>query len=102
MKNENEKAEQVFDCLAVTNVQVFPLKEAVGHVKGLATVTLNDQLVIRGLRILDGADGLFVGYPVDPFFKGEKNRYIIFPTTCQLKEHIENCILEKYHAIMEA
>ena len=89
-----------FDCLAVTQVQVFPFKEGVnlGHLKGLAQVVLNDQLVIRGLRIMDGLNGLFVSYPVDPFYKGEDFRSIVNPITRQLREHIENCVLEKYQA----
>lgn len=89
-----------FDCLAVTNVQVFPFKEGpqMGHMKGAAIVVLNDQIIIRGLRIMDGEYGMFVGYPMDPFFKGEDFRSLITPMTRQLREHIENCVLEKYQA----
>jgi stage V sporulation protein G len=89
-----------FECIAVTQVDVFPFQGGVnlGHMKGLARVVLNDQLVIRGLRIMDGFNGLFVSYPDDPFFKGEDLRSIVFPITCQLREHIENCVLEKYQA----
>lgn len=89
-----------FDCLAVTQVQVFPFKEGVnlGHIKGLAQIVLNDQLVIRGLRIMDGHDGLFVSYPIDPFYKADDFRTILNPITRQLREHIENCVLEKYQA----
>ena len=89
-----------FDCLAVTQVQVFPFKDGVnlGHIKGLAQIVLNDQLVIRGLRIMDGLNGLFVSYPIDPFFKGDDFRTIVNPITRQLREHIENCVLEKYLA----
>lgn len=89
-----------FDCIAVTDVKVFPFKEGVnmGHMKGMASVTLNDQLVVRGLRIMDGENGLFVGYPNDPFYKGEELRSICFPITRMLREHIENCVLEKYQA----
>lgn len=87
-----------FDCLAVTQVQVFPFKDGVnlGHLKGLAQIVLNDQLVIRGLRIMEGINGLFVSYPLDPFYKGDGFRSIANPLTRQLREHIENCILEKY------
>lgn len=90
-----------FDVLAVTDVKVFPFKDGVnlGHHKGYAQVTLNDQLVIRGLRIMDGENGLFVGYPLDPFYKGEDLRSVCFPITRQLREHIENCVLEKYMEI---
>lgn len=99
-KNTETQIANVFDCLAITNVQVFPFKEgpSMGHMKGLATVVFNDQLMLRGLRIMDGENGLFVGYPNDPFYKGEDFRCIAQPITRQLREHIENCILEKYQA----
>lgn len=102
MATVNETVEHTFDCLAVTSVQVFPFKETLGRVKGMAVVVLNDQLIVRGLRVLDGENGLFVSYPVDPFFKGEEFRSIVFPITRQLREHIENCVLEQYQQAMEA
>lgn len=92
-----------FNCLAVTQVQVFPLKEGLGSktLKAFAQVVLNDQLVIRGLRIMDGVNGLFVSYPLDPFFQGEEFRTVVNPITRQLREHIENCVLEKYQTVVE-
>jgi stage V sporulation protein G len=99
-KPEEKETSSAFDCLAVTQVQVFPFKEgpSMGHLRGLASVVLNDQLQLRGLRIIDGENGLFVGYPVYPFYKGEDFRSVCFPITRQLREHIENCVLEKYSA----
>lgn len=92
-----------FDCLAVTNVQVFHFRADVnlGPVKAMAKIVLNDQLVIRGLRVMDGENGLFVSYPLDPFFKGDGVRSVCNPITRQLREHIENCVLEKYQATVE-
>ena len=107
MSNKDAKKEKetssAFDCLAVTQVQVYPFKEtpSMGHVKGMASVVLNDQFQIRGLRIMEGDNGLFVGYPVDPFHKGEDFRSLCFPITRQLREHIENCVLEKYSAAVD-
>lgn len=100
MANENQRQEQTFDCLAVTSVLVFPFRDgpSLGHIKGLAQVVLNDQFLVRGLSIMDGENGLFVGYPVDSFFKGEEYRTVCNPVTRQLREHIENCVLEKYQA----
>ena len=79
MPEKETEASSAFDCLAVTNVQVYPFQEgpSMGHTKGIASIVLNDQFMIRGLRVMDGENGLFVG---------------------QLREHIENCILEKYQA----
>ena len=72
-----------------------------GRIKGYATITLNDQFQIRGLRIIEGDLGLFVGYPNDPFYKGDDYRSVCFPITRQLREHIETCVLEKYQASLE-
>ena len=85
-----------FDCLSVTQVQVYPFKDGVnmGNMVGLATVVLNDQLQIRNLRIMNGANGLYVAYPHDS--QDENFRSIVLPVTRVLREHIENCVLEKY------
>lgn len=88
-----------FDCLVVSNVQVFPFMDGLnyGHVKAYAQIVLNDQIIIRGLRVMESDFGLFVSYPVDPFFGGDEFRSVCFPITRQLREHIENVVLEKYH-----
>ena len=84
---EKEKKEWnasgAFDCLAVTSVQVYPFREgpSMGHIKGLASIVLNDQFLIRGLRVMEGENGMFVGYPVDPFFKGDEYRSVCNPIT---------------------
>lgn len=98
---QKKKSNLEFDCLAVTSVQVYPFKEDpfMGHIKGIASVVLNDQFMVRGLRVMEGENGMFVGYPIDPFFKGEDLHCIAQPITRKLREHIENCILEKYQEI---
>ena len=98
MAKKEQKTEKGFECMSVTSVQVFPFREGakIGNILGLANVVLNDQLVIRGLRVMDGENGMFVGYPVDPFYKGEDLRSTVFPMTRALREHIETCVLEKF------
>ena len=98
MAKKEKKAGTGFDCLAVTNVQVYPFRDGAicGNILALATVVLNDQLTIRGLRVMDCEYGMVVGYPNDPFYKGEDLRSTVFPITRALREHIENCVLEKY------
>jgi stage V sporulation protein G len=94
----SKKEIKSFDCLAVSEVRVFPFREgpSIGSMKALAEIVLNDQFIVRGLRIKDGENGLYVAYPLDPFYKGEESRSICNPITRQLREHIENCVLEKY------
>ena len=102
-KTEEKEISSAFDCLAVTQVQVYPFEEGpfTGKMLAMASIVLNDQLQVRGLRIMEGENGLFVGYPNEPFYKGEDFRSVCFPMTRQLREHIENCVLEKYQAFLD-
>jgi stage V sporulation protein G len=61
--------EQKFDCLSVTHVEVSVFKQGayLGKLRGFATIVLNGQLQIRGLMIMDSENGLYVGYPTDPY-----------------------------------
>ena len=84
------------ECLKVTNVEVYPFKPGAnkGHQLGVAKIVLNDQLQIRNLRIMDGENGKYVGYPID---KSADDWFsIALPITRQLREHIEQVVLEKY------
>ena len=102
-KAAEKEISSAFDCLAVTQVQVFPFQQgpSMGHLLGLASVVLNDQFLVRGLRIMKGDNGLYVGYPDDPFYKGEDLRSVCCPITRHLREHIETCVLEKYRASLD-
>lgn len=86
-------AQSAFDCLACTDVQVFP-QANLGDTKALANVVINDQLLVRGLRVVEGCNGLYVSYPKE--LRGDTPRAVLFPVTRQLREHVENCVLEKY------
>ena len=94
MTDKEENIE--YERLTVTDVKVHPLQAQTAHIMGLATIVLNDQVVVRGLRVMDGESGLFVGYPNDPFYKGEDLRTVFQPINRQLREHIEDKVLEKY------
>lgn len=103
MAKKGHKAEKGFECLSVTSVQLYPFRDGKhpGKILGVANVVLNDQLTIRGLRIMDGVNGMYVGYPNDPYYNGEDLRSIVFPITRGLREHIEKCVLEKYQSETE-
>lgn len=98
MSYETEtKQETGFDII-VTNIKIFPFKDAcMGGIRAFANIVLNDAIIIRGLRIINSDNGLFVSYPVDPFFHGTNYRSIIVPVTRELREYIENEVLKQYH-----
>lgn len=109
-----EKQQTAPDTITVTDVQIEIIepgkrpKFANGtkcldtfdqHIKGLATVVLNGCFVVRGLRIMDGENGLFLAYLNDPLYKGEDFRTLCHPITRRLREHIEDTVLTKFTEI---
>lgn len=87
--------------IKVTNVRVFPFKETsqMMHTKGMANITLNDAIVIRGLRIMNGMNGLFVAYPTDPFYKGDDARSVVAPSRDDVRSYIEAVVLNKFNEV---
>lgn len=96
MNPEPPNADKEYPCLKITSCQVFPLREPMGKTKALARCMLNEQIQLTGLRIVDGCNGLFVAFPNDPSYKGDDYRSIYYPVTRELREHIENTLIEKY------
>ena len=97
----NKKKINAFDCICVTDVRIIPIEsiEGLTHTKALAEVVFNDQLLIRGIRVVEGENGLYISYPY-PFHptKGEDGqpRSTVFPITNALRDHVEAVVLEKY------
>lgn len=90
------------ETLQITSCQVFPIKTPLGKTCGFARAVLNEQIQLTGLRIVDGANGLFVSYPNDPSYKGEDYKSLFYPLTRELRDHIESVILSKYEEALKA
>lgn len=98
MSYETETKQETGCGIIVTNIKIFPFKDAgIGHIRALANIVLNDAIMIRGLRIMEGTNKPFLCYPVDPFFNGTNLRSVIVPLSRELREYIENEVLKQYH-----
>ena len=95
-----KKNNAFFDVLTCTNVQVYPCKEFGGKTKAFARIAVNEQLQLTNLRVVDGVNGFFVSYPLDPYYKGEEYHSVFYPLNKELREHIEQCVLEKYQEMI--
>lgn len=95
-----EKTEQKTNgTLRVTDVRILRFKDGIdaGRIRAVAEVTLEGQLLLKGLRVTEGEGGLFVAYPHDPFYRGEDYRTLYAPVTRELRERIEDAVLGTYH-----
>ena len=102
----NKKKINAFDCICVTDVKIQPVRqiEGVTHTKAIAEIVFNDQLLIRGIRVVEGENGLYISYPF-PFHPtmGEDGqpRSTVFPITNALRDHVEAVVIEKYQDVVK-
>lgn len=98
---KKKKSSIDFDCICVTDVIISPIKQIEGltHTKALAEIVFNDQLLIRGIRVVEGENGLYISYPF-PFHpttvEDGQPRSTVFPITKVLRDHVESVVIEKY------
>jgi len=102
----DKKKINAFDCICVTDVRISPIKQIEGltHTKALAEIVLNDQLLVRGIRVVEGENGLYISYPF-PFHPttGDDGqpRSTVFPITNALRDHVEAVVIEKYQDVVK-
>lgn len=87
--------------LAITNCQVYPVREPKGKLLAYARILLADQIQLTGLRLYQGTSGVFVSYPNDPAFQGTDYRQIFYPITRELRDAIESVVLAEYRSALE-
>jgi len=61
---------------------------------GFADITFEEQLVVKGIRLVAGQYGPFLGFPSR---KGEDNKFydLVYPTTKALREDITRAVLNE-------
>ena len=65
-----------------------------GSLKGVASVSINDEFVVKGVRIFEGNDGPFVSMPSRK--AGAKYEDICFPITKEGRENLHSAVLGAY------
>lgn len=79
--------------MEITEVRVFPVTEA--KLRAYVTITLDGCFVVRDLKVIEGASGLFVAMPSkrrkDGTFKD-----IAHPLNAETRDRLERAILDEY------
>ena len=77
------------------DVRAYPIAEPKSNTVAFASVTINDMIAINGIRVVDGAKGLFAAMPQAKDNNGEF-RDIAFPVTKELRQQLNKAILDEY------
>jgi len=79
--------------MEITDVRIFPRGEA--KLKAFASITFDDSFRVKGLRVVEGSNGLFVAMPSRKLPDGTFED-IAHPLTRETKALIEKRVLEEY------
>ena len=68
--------------------------------KAVATVTVNDEFVLKGIKVFEGENGLFAAMPSRKV--GNDYQEVMFPITKEAREQLNNAVLESYGRLVES
>jgi stage V sporulation protein G len=69
--------------------------------KAVASVVLDDCFLIKNVRIVDGAKGLFISMPSRRNVNGEFTE-LCFPLSAELRHELSDTVLQAYKEALEA
>ncbi len=80
--------------IQVTTKRIHKINNS-GALKAYADITLNDILMVKGVRIVEGRNGLFMSMPQN---KGKDERWfdIVSAVTPEAREAMQAQVLEAY------
>ena len=81
--------------MKVTSVTVHKIEKENSRMKGIAVVTLDDCFVVKGIRVIDGDNGLFIAMPSRKTATGGY-RDIAHPINPEVRTMFEEAIFEAY------
>lgn len=99
--------------MEVTNVKV-KVMHTEGNLKAYATITFDDEFVVKDIKVIDGKKGVFIAMPSKPI-KNKKaedvesaeemerlHKDIAHPINPQAREKIQTAILKAYEEALAA
>ena len=84
--------------MKITSVTVHKIEKENSRMKGIAVVTLDDCFVVKGIRVIDGDNGLFIAMPSRKTATGEY-KDIAHPINSDARKMFEDAIIEAYNNV---
>lgn len=82
----------------VTDVRVRKVTEE-SKMKGIVSVTFDNEFVVHDIKIIEGQNGLFIAMPSRKMPDGEF-RDIAHPINAETRKKIQDAILEEYERVL--
>ena len=85
--------------MQITDVRVRKITKE-GKMKAVVSITLDDELVIHDIKVIEGDKGLFIAMPSKKALDGEY-RDIAHPINSATRDQIQGLILKKYEEVLQ-
>ena len=85
--------------MTVTDVRVRKI-DGEGKMRAVASITIDDELVVHDIKIIEGDRGLFIAMPSKKGANGEY-RDIAHPINSDTRQNIQSLILAKYQEAVD-
>ncbi|PIQ89579.1 MAG: hypothetical protein COV72_02390 [Candidatus Omnitrophica bacterium CG11_big_fil_rev_8_21_14_0_20_42_13] len=82
--------------LEITVKRIFKIENN-DTLKAFVDIAVNDVLLVKGLRIVNGKNGLFVSMP-QTLARDDKWYSSVYPLTKEAREEIQEIVLASYNA----
>jgi stage V sporulation protein G len=77
------------------DMRVYPLDDPKGNVQAFASLSVDNLIAIRGVRVIEGDEGLFVAMPQTQDKRLEYHD-VAFPLTKELRDEITKIAIDKF------
>ncbi len=82
----------------ITDVRVRKMTKE-GNMKAVASITIDNEIAIHDIKIIEGENGLFIAMPSRKTADGEY-RDIAHPISHEAREVLQTAILEAYEKVL--
>ncbi|RVU55184.1 septation regulator SpoVG [Anaerosphaera multitolerans] len=84
--------------MKITDVRIRKLPDE-GKMKAIVSVTFDEEIVIHDIKIIEGAESLFIAMPSRKLPNGEF-RDIAHPINSDARKKVEDAVFAKYEEII--
>ena len=81
--------------MEITRVDIYPVNSD-SKLEAFATISLDNELVIKNFKIFNGNKGLFISFPSEYSDKDNKYYDTVYPVAKETRDYIQETILEAY------
>lgn len=83
--------------MKITDVRVRLVSKDDAKLKAVASITIDDCIVVHDIKIINGREGLFISMPSRKTPDGEY-KDIVHPINTETREEVKKAVLDAYEA----